>query len=337
MRRDARWLSPAPQNATNRVRPRCSELRLGLISRIPNGLAPTKPEPCGTVVPNSLRPCKEVGVAHDGTARLETLRVAERPRDGIIDGRLALGSRLVERDLAAYFGVSRVPIREALVQLAFEGIITTVPRAPSTVRVFSASSIADLNGFRAAFEIAKVEIASVRHTSEGLDRPEFAARHSDGLAETGDATGAHRVAISFHTTVIKLSGNHTLGEIARTLDFRLRWLLSPHDVVELVAAEHTQLFDAIAARKRALVPIWQLDTLATAVVCRTTFYDVSLGHGPPGLGDRFSEPCLTGSRVTRLGLATPARNPSQHLPLHPLGLPKIRRITHRSNHANHHR
>jgi len=53
--------------------------------------------------------------------------------DEIVEGRLALGSRLDEVQLAARFGVSRTPIREALLQLAVSGLVETKPRRGTIV------------------------------------------------------------------------------------------------------------------------------------------------------------------------------------------------------------
>ncbi|MDN6176902.1 MAG: GntR family transcriptional regulator, partial [Brevibacterium sp.] len=83
--------------------------------------------------------------------RSETVRVTEVLRNEIIDGVRLPGSKLVERNLATELGVSRVPIREALKQLASEGLVANRPNTWSTVREFSPSDIADLNEVRTVF------------------------------------------------------------------------------------------------------------------------------------------------------------------------------------------
>src|SRR5262249_20888373 len=54
--------------------------------------------------------------------------VCERVRGSILSGELAAGAKLVEADLARSFGVSRGPIREALRELAREGLVVDLPR-----------------------------------------------------------------------------------------------------------------------------------------------------------------------------------------------------------------
>src|SRR5437660_1696258 len=60
-------------------------------------------------------------------------RLRQRIEDEIVSGELALGSRLDENQLAARFGVSRTPIREALLQLAVTGLVQTKPRRGAIV------------------------------------------------------------------------------------------------------------------------------------------------------------------------------------------------------------
>ncbi|MCI4012846.1 GntR family transcriptional regulator [Brevibacterium sp. ZH18] len=182
------------------------------------------------------------------TPRSETVRVTETLRNEIIDGVRQPGSRLVERNLATELGVSRVPIREALKQLASEGLVTNRPNTWSTVREFSPSDIADLNEVRTAFDVLSFELAAQRHTREGLAKLEATMAKGRELSKAGDAVGAHRVAADFHSTVTELSGNQLLVEIAELLDSRMRWQLSQHDDLDFVATEHAELYEAIARR-----------------------------------------------------------------------------------------
>ncbi|GAA1849088.1 FCD domain-containing protein [Brevibacterium marinum] len=185
--------------------------------------------------------------------RSETVRVTEVLRDEIIDGDRLPGSRLVERNLATELGVSRVPVREALKQLASEGLVVNRPNTWSTVREFSPSDIADLNEVRAVFDVLSFELAAQRHNREGLARLEATMAQGRELSKAGDAVGAHRSAADFHAIVTELSGNRLLVEIGELLDSRMRWQLSQHDDLDFVATEHAQLYDAIAHRDQAKV------------------------------------------------------------------------------------
>lgn len=185
---------------------------------------------------------------NNDSPRSETVRVTEALRDEIIDGQRAPGSRLVERNLASELGVSRVPVREALKQLASEGLVTHRPNTWATVREFSPSDVADLGEVRQAFDLLAFELAAQRHTREGLAALEATLEAGRRQAEAGDAVGAHRSAADFHAQVTELSGNRLLVEVGELLDSRMRWQLSQHDELDVVATEHAELFDAIAHR-----------------------------------------------------------------------------------------
>ncbi|EKU49216.1 GntR family transcriptional regulator [Brevibacterium casei] len=185
---------------------------------------------------------------NNDSPRSETVRVTEILRDEIIDGVRAPGSRLVERNLASELGVSRVPVREALKQLASEGLVAHRPNTWATVREFSPSDVADLAEVRQAFDLLAFELAAQRHTREGLASLEATMEAGRRQAEAGDAVGAHRSAAAFHSIVTELSGNRLLVEVGQLLDSRMRWQLSQHDELDVVATEHAELFDAIAHR-----------------------------------------------------------------------------------------
>lgn len=181
----------------------------------------------------------------------ETVRVSGVLRNEIIDGKRTPGEKLVERNLATELGVSRVPVREALKQLASEGLVTNRPNTWSTVRIFSPSDIADLNEVRTVFDVLSFELAAQRHTREGLARLEEIMLKGQKLSKAGDAVGAHRCAAEFHAMVTELSGNQLLVEIGELLGSRMRWQLSQHDDLDFVAAEHANLYEAIARRDHA--------------------------------------------------------------------------------------
>jgi DNA-binding GntR family transcriptional regulator len=178
----------------------------------------------------------------------ESERVTRQLRDEILDGARKPGSKLVERDLAAELGVSRVPVRDALRTLVSEGLVTPRPRTWAVVREFTASDIADLSEVRTAFEPLTFRLAAERRTREGLNRLRGALDEELEAARAGDAVRARRAAADFHEIVTSLAANDLLSELERTLRSRMRWLLSQHDDLITVAVQHEGLYCAIADR-----------------------------------------------------------------------------------------
>ncbi|WP_203963372.1 GntR family transcriptional regulator [Actinocatenispora thailandica] len=177
----------------------------------------------------------------------ESVRVARVLREQIIDGGREPGSRLVERELSAELGVSRVPVREALRSLVGEGL--AVPRRNSwmTVRVFTARDIDELIEVRTALEPLAIRRAAERHDPAALRAMRAALDAEGDAARRGDGTAARRAAADFHEAITAASGNTLLDEVAVTLSGRMRWLLGQHDEFAEVYDEHEAIYRAIAA------------------------------------------------------------------------------------------
>lgn len=183
-----------------------------------------------------------------GTFEPESERVTRQLRDEILDGLRPPRSRLVERELAAELGVSRIPIRDALRVLVAEGLVTPRPRTWAIVREFTPSDIADLTEVRAALEVLAFRLAAERRTRQGLAQ---LGGHLDAelaAARAGDAIKARRAAADFHETVTAMAANELLSEIEHGLRSRLRWLLGQHDDLMGIAQEHEALYAAIVDR-----------------------------------------------------------------------------------------
>jgi DNA-binding GntR family transcriptional regulator len=193
----------------------------------------------------------------------ESARVIRQLRDEILDGVRAPGSRLVERDLAAELGVSRIPVRDALRELVAEGLVTPRPRTWAVVREFTASDVADLNEVREAFETLTFRLAAQRRTRAGLDRLRAVVETELEAAKAGDGVRARRAAADFHEVVTSLAANELLDDLSRTLSSRMRWLLGQHDDLLSIAEQHRQLYDAIADRDVSRIERLEAEHLAT--------------------------------------------------------------------------
>lgn len=194
----------------------------------------------------------------------ESLRVTEQIRDEIIDGVRAPGSRLVERELAEELGVSRLPIRDALHILASEGLITPRPRTWAVVREFTPSDIADLQEVREAMEVMIFRLAAQRHTRANLVELREVVDAEIEASKGKDFVTARRAGAKFHELVVGFAGNELLSELQATLSSRMRWLLSQHDDLEVMANEHEQILEAMASRNLELIERLVLQHITTS-------------------------------------------------------------------------
>lgn len=177
----------------------------------------------------------------------EAHRVAAVLREQIVDGTRPPGSRLVERDLAAELGTSRVPVREALSALTTEGLVTLRPRTWAIVRTLDDDDVRDLLLVRSSLETLASRLAAQRRTPAQLDRLEEVLVRQERAAQRGEATLARRAGAELHALVTEVAASPLLAEISALTASRMRWMLAQHTDLVAMAAEHRGLVAAIAA------------------------------------------------------------------------------------------
>lgn len=181
----------------------------------------------------------------------ESARVARVVREQIVDGTRGPGSRLVERDLAADLGVSRIPVRDALRTLVAEGLVTPRPRTWAVVREFTDADVAHLLEVREATEPLQLGLAARRRTSAQLADLTEAWEREDAAARAGDGPGARRAGADFHERIVAAAGNPVLAELHAVTASRVRWLLGQHTDLVAMAREHRVLLAAVRDQDEA--------------------------------------------------------------------------------------
>ncbi len=163
-------------------------------------------------------------------------RLFDAIRRDIISGALAPGTRVTEAALAARYGVSRVPIREALRTLGAEGFVESRPYAGSTVAEIPLDDAEDLFAVRGVIEATIARRAARRardHFVSAAPSVEWwAARRAlaDILDEGDRAVAADAVAdlpelnIRFHLGVAELAGSTSLTALLRQISGKIEWL-----------------------------------------------------------------------------------------------------------------
>ena len=108
--------------------------------------------------------------------------VYESLRDAISEGRIACGERVREEEIARNLGVSRTPVREALLELSYEGLVSITPRSGMAVVGITPEDAVDNFAILAALAGKGAEMATRRITSEELQalRDVAATVHGDG-------------------------------------------------------------------------------------------------------------------------------------------------------------
>ncbi|MGW0993749.1 GntR family transcriptional regulator [Streptomyces sp. NPDC002520] len=174
-------------------------------------------------------------------------RVLATLRQDIIAGRLLPGDRLVERELAERFGVSRVPVREAIRALVAEGFILFESARRTVVRRLTPADVKELFELREALEVYAAGLAAARATPEALAELRELLNEAATATKAGEAEAITDINTRFHTRILAMAGNGLLTSVMEPVDGRLRWLTRQNEEWPQLLTEHRDLYDAIAS------------------------------------------------------------------------------------------
>jgi DNA-binding GntR family transcriptional regulator len=160
-------------------------------------------------------------------------QVYEHLRERIQSGQFTFDDRLVDVDIASEFGVSRMPVREALMQLVHDGMIESSTRG-FILRRYSDQEVADIFEIRRLLEPAAAEIAARKMTDEALKTMDDA----------------------IHAGIRASADNDFTGFVMANADFRGAWLAQVPNA-QLIAAlaryiDHVQVIRLVTLPQRAV-------------------------------------------------------------------------------------
>ena len=151
--------------------------------------------------------------------------VGRRLRHRILNNELPAGTRLVEANLAAEFGVSRGTIRDAMRDLQSEGLIEIVPRRYSIVTRMSMQDTEDVCFARYVLEDASVAGGLGQRRKELSRSLRLALEHMSAAARTDDLDALVDSDTRFHEQLVDLSGRRRLKELWSMLDSQMGALM----------------------------------------------------------------------------------------------------------------
>jgi DNA-binding GntR family transcriptional regulator len=140
--------------------------------------------------------------------------IANALREQILAGRLTGGERLIEETLAKQFGVSRVPVREALTRLQSEGFVTIVRYRGAAVSETLVQDGRELLQIRRGLEVLAAQLAA-------SNRGGPVAADLAAVADGADTQAAEST--PFHELVSAAAGNRQLQDMLRSINRRVAW------------------------------------------------------------------------------------------------------------------
>jgi DNA-binding GntR family transcriptional regulator len=136
-----------------------------------------------------------------------------RLRDAIIEGTFEPGEQLRDAELAAWLGVSRTPVREALLRLAQAGLVVARPGRSTTVSTISATAVREARDVVAAMHELAVREAVPRLTPDDVEQMRAANARFEEAVAAGDVEAALRADDELHDVPVRVSGNRALATV----------------------------------------------------------------------------------------------------------------------------
>jgi DNA-binding GntR family transcriptional regulator len=188
------------------------------------------------------------------TTSSKTHVLYQQVREKIVCGEIKPGAILTEAGLADEYGVSKAPVREALVLLGHEGFVESMPRIGHVVASFTVQDVLETFHLRTILETEAAGLAAERITEEGVAAllknvdEEFALSeraHQDGFYER-----AYELNMEFHQRIARASGNRRLAELIMRLMEDMRRMLA-FDPRIVTPRQHIEIVEALKHGDRA--------------------------------------------------------------------------------------
>jgi DNA-binding GntR family transcriptional regulator len=173
-------------------------------------------------------------------------------RAAILGGTFQAGERLIETDLAERIGTSRGPVRDALKELAREGLVDVHPYRGAVVATLTARDIEEIYELRNLLEGYATRAAVEKASPADIDRLQKIYSEMQSIADAGDLSALVEKDIEFHREICRISGNRRLLDVWSSLGSQVRLFLVLADQVfftpEFIVSTHTVTLEAMCTR-----------------------------------------------------------------------------------------
>jgi DNA-binding GntR family transcriptional regulator len=185
-------------------------------------------------------------------SRNASAAASEIIREAIMEGRLAPGQRLKEEELARELGISRTPVREALLMLQSEGLVDLIPKRGASVREYAADDLDDMYRLRALLEGYAARRAATRISMSDVERLEESCARFDRLRAQDDLLDLVKENLFFHNVILEAAASDRLTTLVRKvieipLVYKSYYWYSPE---QKLISEHYHKQLALALRGR---------------------------------------------------------------------------------------
>ncbi|KIN62892.1 putative HTH-type transcriptional regulator, GntR family [Sulfitobacter noctilucicola] len=202
--------------------------------------------------------------------------------DQIISLAMLPGDKISEADIAAQFGISRQPVRDAFSRLANMDLLLIRPQRATEVRRFSMRAIEKSRFVRAAVEKEVLTRAAARCDASGAERLDAAIEDQKKAVDDSDVDGFGRLDYAFHEIICDIAGADFAFDVIMTekvkVDRLCRLALSKEQRLPDLLSDHRQIADAIkshdekAAVERGMFHLSRLDETIERITASNADY-----------------------------------------------------------------
>ena len=180
-------------------------------------------------------------------------RVYNSIKASILDFRLLPGVKLSDKQIAQEMGISRTPVREALVRLSEQGLVETHPNRGVTVKSFTVSEIDNLYTLREALEVLAVRQAIPKLDSERIEALRKPTDRFLSLLKSNNLIRLIDSDEAFHDLISTYSENRPLINFLRSLHDQIR-IARRYDHLygdnpQMTHEEHLQILELMARKE----------------------------------------------------------------------------------------
>lgn len=171
-------------------------------------------------------------------------------REAIISMRVVPGTPLQEKALTQRFGVSKTPMREALIRLAEDGLVDIFPQSGTFVSHVRLAEIPESTVIRQSLEDTAVQRTAEIANAADIARIDAIIARQRMLADLGDTDAFHQADEAFHEAIAEIAGYPNIPRILRQVKVQIdrarRLTLPAAGRMHQVIGEHAPIRDAIA-------------------------------------------------------------------------------------------
>jgi DNA-binding GntR family transcriptional regulator len=238
------------------------------------------------MIPPATVPATSTGPESRATPTTLKLHVFNQLREAIVSGKWRPGERLNESRIAREFGISRIPVREALLQLQQHGLVMNHERRGMFVTQLAEDDVQRINSVRIPLEAEALKLCRAHVKKGDVARLVHLVEMMEAWTE-GTQMDAAALDLEFHRTIWNLAGNPWLF---KALD-SLATVLFAHKALENVSFEmqrwrlhhHRALLDVVLGHTDVEPEAAIIDHLRTGYRDPDKFSSFGLGDATSGL------------------------------------------------------